>query len=38
MKITIQAVFPGGEEERTVVTIGFYEGIRELFIATSPGR
>lgn len=31
-------VFPGGEGERTIVTIGFYEGIRELFIATSPGR
>lgn len=31
-------VFPGGEGERTIVTVGFYEGIRELFIATSLGR
>lgn len=28
----------GSQGERTVVTVGFYEGIREMFLATSPGR
>ena len=28
-------VFPGMGEERTVVTVGFYEGINELFLKIS---
>ncbi|MDE6944171.1 MAG: hypothetical protein K2P66_07080, partial [Lachnospiraceae bacterium] len=28
-------VFSGSSEERTVVTIGFYEGINELFLKIS---
>ncbi len=30
--------FAGAQGERTVVTVGFYEGIREMFLGASPGR